>query len=88
MEYNCNKFFVFKLNNLTIFFLNKQSVYLLKNSSFSGWASITNFEQRIFMPYLDNRLDLIELVKPTSESCSVVYRGKLYVYGQGSTNFC
>ena len=39
------------------------------------------------MAYLDNRLDQIGLVKPTFGSCSVVYRGVLYVYGQGSTNF-
>ena len=39
------------------------------------------------MPYLEDGLDLTESVKPTSESCMVVYRGELYVYGQGSTNF-
>ena len=39
------------------------------------------------MPNLDNRIDQIELVKP-SGSCSVVHRGELFVYGQGSTNFC
>ena len=59
----------------------------MENSVFSGWASITNFEQRLFIPNLDDKLDLVETIKPTFESCSVVYRGKLYVYGQGLTNF-
>ena len=62
-------------------------MYSSQNSSFDGWASVTNFDLRVFIPHLDNRLDLFESTKPTSESCSVVYRGQLYIYGLGSTNF-
>ena len=60
-------------------------MYLLENSSFNGWASVTNFDQKLFIPHLD-KLDLLESTKPPSESCSVVYRGKHYVYGQGSAD--
>ena len=62
-------------------------MFLSENSSFNGWASLTYFEQKLFIPHLDDKTDLLELIKPTSESCSVVYRGKLYVYGPGSTDF-
>ena len=54
---------------------------LSANSSFNGWASITSFEQKLFIPHLDDKLDLLESTKPPSESCSVVYRGQQYVYG-------
>ena len=56
-------------------------------SSFNGWASLTYFERKLFIPNLDGGLDLLEATKPTNESCTVVYRGKLYVYGLGSTDF-
>ena len=62
-------------------------MYLFENSFFNGWASVTNFDQKLFIPHLENRVDLLESTHPISESCSVVYRGKLYVYGQGSTDF-
>ena len=67
--------------------LETSYVYLSENSSFNGWASVNNFERKLFLPQLEDRLDVFELTKSTSESCSVVYRGKLYVYGQGSTDF-
>ena len=62
-------------------------MYLFENSSFNGWASVSNFDSKIFIPHLDDGHDILGSTKSTSESCSVVYRGKLYVYGLGSTNF-
>ena len=56
-------------------------------SSFIGWASFTSFESKLFIPKVDDGLDLLESTKPNGESCSVVYRGKLYVYGSGLTGF-
>ena len=60
---------------------------LSANSSFNGWASITSFEQKLFIPHLDDEFDPLESIKPNSESCSLVYRGKLYVYGLGLAVF-
>ena len=57
------------------------------NSSFNGWASFTNFERRLFIPRLDDGSDLLQSIQPNSESCSIVYRGELYVYGSGWTDF-
>ena len=51
----------------------------LSNSSFNGWASTTYFDRNVFIPNLDQ----LTSTKLTRESCSVVYRGQLYVYGQG-----
>ena len=62
-------------------------MYKSKNSSFNGWAQMTNFDRRLFIPNLDDRTEILKLIHPTSESCSVVHRGKLYVYGWGSTDF-
>ena len=53
------------------------SIFILKNSSFNGFASTTYFDRNVFIPNLDQ----LESNKLTSESCSVVYRGQLYVYG-------
>ena len=60
-------------------------MYLLENSSFSGWASMTNFDKKLFIP--DSTFNHLEPTKLSNGSCSVVYRGKLYVYGPGSTDF-
>ena len=46
---------------------------------------MTNFEQKLFIPHLEGRAELLESTKLASESCSVVYRGKLHVYGPGLT---
>ena len=62
---------------------NYSSLYLLENSSFNGWASLTNYERKLFIPHLHDRLGLLESISLTSESCSLVFRGKLYVYGPG-----
>ena len=45
------------------------------------------FGPKLFIPNLDDKLGLLKSIRPASESCSVTYRGKLYVYGQGLTNF-
>ena len=47
---------------------------------------MTYYDQKLFIPQLDDKLDLLESTKPASGSCSVVYRGKHYVYGQGSAD--
>ena len=52
-------------------------MYLLLKSSFNGSASTAYFDQNVFIPDLDQ----LESTKLKSESCSVVYRGRLYVYG-------
>ena len=67
-------------------FVNQPSVLLSGNSSFKGWASMIDLERKIFIPQLDDRFHLLESIKSTSESCSIVFRGKLYIYGQGLTD--
>ena len=47
---------------------------------------MTYYDQKLFIPQLDDKLDLLESTKPASGSCSVVYRGKRYIYGQGLIN--
>ena len=44
---------------------------------------MTNFDKKLFIP--DKTFDLIEPTKLSNGSCSVIYRGKFYVYGPGST---
>ena len=75
-----------------IFYYNntKLDFYLFLNSSFNGfpsafdgWASTEYFDRNVFITQLDH----IESLKLTSESCSVIHRGQLYVYGQGLKYF-
>ena len=63
---------IFYFNYSDIF--NHPSVYLLESSSINGWASMKNFEQKLFIPHLGDKPDLLESTKPTNEGCSVIYR--------------
>ena len=52
---------------------------------------MTNFDipnripNKLIIP--NNPIELLEPTKFSNGSCSVVYRGKLYIYGPGSTDF-